>query len=177
MRIIRIMACGRRHVEMFATALIVFRETLEAALIVSIVLAATHGIAGRRRWIGGGVAVGVAGALAIAWTAEAISAALQGIRQELFNATILIAAVTMLAWHHLWMAAHGRALGARLRHLSDSVRGGVATLAALSLAVALAVLREGAETVLFVQGVALNAPLRDVMAGLTLGLAGGAALG
>lgn len=162
---------------MFAAALIVFRETLEAALIVSIVLAATRGIAGRRRWIGGGVAAGIAGALAIAWMAEAISGALQGVGQELFNASILIAAVAMLGWHHLWMAAHGRALGARLRHLSDSVRGGGATLAALSFAVALAVLREGAETVLFVQGVSLNAPLRAVMAGLALGVAGGAALG
>jgi len=57
---------------MFATAVIVFRETLEAALIVSIVLAATRGVAGRRRWVGGGVAAGIAGALVIAALTEAI---------------------------------------------------------------------------------------------------------
>jgi high-affinity iron transporter len=162
---------------MFATAVIVFRETLEAALIVSIVLAATRGISGRRRWIGGGIVAGVAGALVIAGLAEAIAGALQGIGQELFNAAILIAAVVMLAWHHLWMAVHGRALAARLRRLSDSVRQGGTTLAALSAAVALAVLREGAETVLFIQGVATGEPLRNVMAGLALGVTGGAALG
>jgi hypothetical protein len=95
---------------MFATAVIVLRETLEAALIVSIVLAATRGIVGRRRWIGGGVATGVAGALVIAGLTEAIAGALQGIGQELLNAAILVAAVAMLAWHHLWMAVHGRSL-------------------------------------------------------------------
>lgn len=162
---------------MFATAVIVFRETLEAALIVSIVLAATRGIAGRRRWISGGIAVGVAGAVAIAAVSEFIAGALQGIGQELFNAAILIAAVAMLAWHHLWMSVHGRAVASRLRALSDSVRQGGATLAALSIAVMLAVLREGAETVLFIQGIATGEPLRSVVAGVGLGLTGGAALG
>jgi high-affinity iron transporter len=162
---------------MFATAIIVFRETLEAALIASIVLAATRGLAGRRRWIGGGIAAGVAGALVIAALTELIAGALQGIGQELFNASILIAAVAMLAWHHLWMAVHGRALASRLRRLSDSVRQGGATIAALSIAVSLAVLREGAETVLFIQGIATSEPLRNVLAGLALGAAGGAALG
>ncbi len=162
---------------MFATAVIVFRETLEAALIVSIVLAATRGVAGRRRWIGGGVVAGIAGALVIAGLTGVIAGALQGIGQELFNAAILIAAVVMLAWHHLWMAVHGRELASRLRRLSDSVREGGATLAALSVAVTLAVLREGAETVLFVQGVATSEPLSNVLAGLALGVTGGAALG
>jgi high-affinity iron transporter len=162
---------------MFATAVIVFRETLEAALIVSIVLAATRGISGRTRWIGGGVFAGVAGAVVIAGLAGAIAGALQGIGQELFNAAVLIAAVGMLGWHHLWMATHGRVLATRLRALSDAVRGGGAPLAALSIAVALAVLREGAETVLFVQGIATGEPLRNVMAGFALGATGGAVLG
>ena len=34
---------------MFATAIIVFRETLEAALFVGIMAVATRGLAGRRR--------------------------------------------------------------------------------------------------------------------------------
>ena len=44
---------------MFATALIVFREVLEAALIVGIVAAATRGINGRARWIGAGIGAGI----------------------------------------------------------------------------------------------------------------------
>jgi len=43
---------------MFGTALIVFREVLEAALIIGIVAAATRGIPRRNRWIGAGLAAG-----------------------------------------------------------------------------------------------------------------------
>ena len=161
---------------MFATAVIVFRETLEAALIVSIVLAATRGVAGRRRWIGAGVAAGIAGALVIAGLTEVIAGALQGIGQELFNASILIAAVAMLAWIASgwpWIAASSPpGCGVEpfgTRRPSDACRA--------VGAVTLAVLREGAETVLFIQGVATSEPLHSVMAGLALGVTGGAALG
>ena len=47
---------------MLASLLIVFREVIEAGLIVGIVLAATKGVAGRTIWVGCGVAGGVAGA-------------------------------------------------------------------------------------------------------------------
>ena len=36
---------------MLAIALIVFRETLEAALFIGIVAAATRGVPGRSRWL------------------------------------------------------------------------------------------------------------------------------
>ena len=46
---------------MFSTALIVFREVLEASLIVCIGCAATRGIAGRNRWIVAGLVLGLFG--------------------------------------------------------------------------------------------------------------------
>jgi len=162
---------------MIGTAIIVFRESLEAALIVSVVLAATRGIRQRGFWIAGGVAAGLFGALLIAAGAETIAAGFEGIGQELFNATVLIAAVAMLGWHHLWMVEHGRTLAGHMRALGDSVRSGGRTLAALTIAVALAVLREGAETVLFVQGLASTEPRVQVIAGLALGGIGGAIVG
>jgi high-affinity iron transporter len=159
------------------TAVIVFRETLEAALIVSVVLAATRGIRDRGYWIGGGVAVGLFGAVLIAAGAEAIASAFEGVGQELFNAAVLIAAVVMLGWHQLWMAEHGRALAGQLRALGDAVRSGGQTLAALAVAVALAVLREGGETVLFLQGLATTEPKIEVAAGLVIGGLGGTIVG
>jgi high-affinity Fe2+/Pb2+ permease len=95
---------------MFAVALIVFRETLEAALIVSIVLAASIGIPGRGRWIGAGVAGGILGATMVALFAAAIEQTFAGSGQELLNAAILGLAVCMLAWHNIWMASHAREL-------------------------------------------------------------------
>lgn len=162
---------------MLGTAVIVFRETLEAALIVTIVLAATRGVYGRGRWVGGGVAAGLVGALMIAAVAGVIANSFEGMGQEIFNACVLLAAVLMLGWHHLWMAEHGRALAGQLKALSESVKAGAATLGALTVAVGLAVLREGAETVLFVQGLITTESTHSVIAGVLLGAAGGAVIG
>src|SRR5512144_388391 len=162
---------------MVGIAVIVFRETLEAALIVSIVLAATRGLARRGTYVGSGIAAGIAGALVIAAAAGTIAGLFEGRGQELFNAGVLFAAVLMLGWHHLWMAEHGRVLAGALRSLSASVRAGGATLGALAVAVGLAVLREGAETVLFVQGLAASDTSSHVLAGVALGVAAGALVG
>src|SRR5204862_319715 len=58
---------------MLATAIIVFREVLEAALIVGIVMAASRGVMRRGTWVGGGVAAGILGAMAVAGGAETIA--------------------------------------------------------------------------------------------------------
>ena len=93
---------------MLATLIIVFREVLEAGLIIGIVLAATEGVTHRGRWIAGGIAGGVAGAALLAAFAGALSNAFSGSGQELFNATILLVAVVMLGVHVTWMASHGK---------------------------------------------------------------------
>ena len=138
---------------MLAALLLVFREVLEAGLIVGIVLAATEGIAGRGRWVAGGVMAGLAGAALVAVFAGVMSSALSGVGQEVFNAVILIAAVAMLAWHALWMSAHARELSQEMMSLGRSVSAGHRTLAAMALVVTVAILREGAEVVLFLFGI------------------------
>ena len=107
---------------MLAAAIIVFREILEAALIVGIVMAASRGAPGRGVWVAGGVAAGTAGALAVAGFAGALSAAASGIGQELFDAAVLFAAVAMLGWHNIWMSRHGRDLTAAASRLGTAVR-------------------------------------------------------
>ncbi len=140
---------------MLATAIIVFREVLEAALIVGIVMAASRGAAQRGLWVGGGIVVGVLGALGVAAAAGTIGAMAEGIGQELFDAAILFAAVLMLGWHNVWMARHGRVLASNATRLGHDLRSGAQPLWALAFAVGLAVLREGSETVLFLYGIAL----------------------
>ena len=58
---------------MLGSAVIVFREVLEAALIIAIVMGATRGVAARGRWVFGGVLIGVLGAIVVAYFAGAIS--------------------------------------------------------------------------------------------------------
>ena len=164
---------------MLAIAIIVFREVLEAALIVSIVMAASAGIAGRNRWVGYGIMGGVTGAGAVAAFAATIAATFAGIGQELLNAAILFFAVVMLGWHNVWMAQHGRDLAQRARAVSQAVTAGARPLSALALITGAAVLREGSETVLFVYGVAASASdgLGAMIAAALLGVAGGTIIG
>lgn len=163
---------------MAGAALIVFREVLEAALIVAIVMGATRGVAGRGRWVSGGIAGGIAGAAMVAGFAGAIADAVEGRGQELLNAGVLLAAVAMLTWHNVWMAGHGRKLAAEVRQVGRDVSVGTKPLSALALVTLFAVLREGAETVLFLYGlVATGTGGLSLLAGGLLGLAGGAAVG
>ena len=161
---------------MLATLLIVFREVIEAGLIVGIVLAATKGVPRRGLWVSYGVIAGVAGACLVAAFASEIGALFQGSGQELFNASILLLAVGMLTWHNVWMASHGRAIAQEMREVGRAVASGGRPLAALAIVCGVAVLREGSEIVLFLYGIAASGGTSalGMMAGGILGLLAGA---
>src|SRR5882724_9253889 len=163
---------------MLAATIIVSRETLEASLIVGNVLAATKGIAGRGRWVGGGIVGGLALAAVVAASAEVIAAAIAGIGQELFNALVLLAAVVMLGGHNIWMGRHGREMAQQMKDVGRAVVAGRRPLHLLAVVVGLAVLREGSEVVLFLYGIALSQGLSGVntLIGCLLGVAVGAVL-
>lgn len=163
---------------MFASLLLVFREVLEAALIVSIVAAATRGVSRRGAWIGGGLALGVLGAVIVAAFAGAIADAMSGMGQEWFNAIVLLAAVLMIAWHVVWMSRHARELSSHMKAVGNDVSSGSRPMTALLMVVAIAVLREGSEVVLFGYGLLGSGnSLGSVALGAVLGLVGGVAIG
>jgi high-affinity iron transporter len=164
---------------MVPTLIIVFREVLEAALVIGIVMAASKGVFRRGLWVSGGILAGVFGAVLVAAFADAIANAVAGMGQEIFNACILFAAVVMLGWHSVWMGRHGRELAAEMNAVGGAVRDGARPLYALALVVAIAVLREGSEIVLFLYGIAVasQAGAVPMLTGGALGLAAGAAVG
>jgi high-affinity iron transporter len=168
---------------MLPTAIIVFREVLEAALIVGIVMAAVRGAPRRGLWVTGGIAAGVLGAIAVAGFAAEIAEAAAGMGQSLFDAAILFAAVCMLGWHNVWMSSHGKEMAAHAMQLGREVRSGARPLWAIAIVVALAVLREGSEIVLFLYGIMLAGQGGGILSmviggalGLALGVAAGTAL-
>ena len=162
---------------MLGALIIVFREVIEAGLIIGIVMAATRGVAGRGRWVTIGVVAGIVGAMLVAGFAGAISEAFQGAGQELFNASVLGIAVVMLMWHNAWMARHGREIAAEMQQIGSAVSEGTRELTALAVVVGLAVLREGAEVVLFLYGIAASGTSSSaLLTGGALGIAAGAAL-
>ena len=137
---------------MFTTGLIVFRETLEAALFIGIMAAATRGLMGRSWAIALGVLAGLAGAFAIAALTERINDAANGTGQEWLNVTVLGLAFVMLTWHVMWSSRHGKELAGQAKALGAHAKSGKSSMWAISIAIAMIVLREGAETVLFVTG-------------------------
>jgi high-affinity iron transporter len=164
---------------MLATAIIIFREVLEAALIIGILAAATRNISGSRRWLVAGVLVGLAGSGMVAASTDVIGQLANGIGQEIFNAIVLGIAVTMLAWHNIWMSSHGAALAANARALGRDISDGRSESSALFLIVGLAVLREGSESVLFLYGIAASdeGGQSAMLLGGLFGVLGGSAVG
>ena len=163
---------------MISALIIVFREVIEAGLIVGIVLAATAGVPHRGRAVALGVVAGVLGACLVAAFAGELSNLFQGSGQEFFNAAILLLAVAMLTWHNVWMASHGREMARELKAAGHQVKTGERTLAALSIVVGVAVLREGSEVVLFLYGIAAQGGTTagGMVAGGAAGLAAGGAV-
>jgi high-affinity iron transporter len=161
---------------MLASLVIVFREVIEAGLIVGIVLAATRGVARRGWWVSCGIVGGTLGACIVAAFAGELGALFNGSGQEFFNAAILLVAVGMLTWHNAWMAGHGRELAREVRAVGAAVAEGHRPLTALAIVVGVAVLREGSEVVLFLYGIFATGgtTVTAMVAGGALGVALGA---
>jgi high-affinity iron transporter len=130
-------------------ALIGLREGLEAALVVSILVAflvrTDRRSALPKVWLGVGIAVavsvGVTFALALAQQQLTFEA------QETFGGVLSIVAVGFVTWMIFWMRRVARSISAELRgRLEDALEMGSA---AVVLMAALAVGREGLETALF----------------------------
>ncbi len=163
---------------MLSTAIVIFRETVEVALILGIVLAATRGLAGRMKWIWGGFAGGVAGAGIVALFTETISAAAHGVGQEFFNAMILFAAAIVIGWTVLWMHTHAREMAARFKKIGQEVVEGRTPHYTLALIICLAMLREGSETVLFIYGMMLSGQTASsIIMGSAVGVTAGIGVG
>ena len=164
---------------MFGASIIVFRESLEAALLIGIIAASTRGLAQRDRWLALGIGAGLAGSLLVAAATQSIANLADGSGQELFNAAILGVAVLMIGWHNVWMASHGKEMAGKAKQVGADIRSGRQDLSAIAVVVALAVLREGSESVLFLEG--MSAAATDsgasILAGGAIGLLAGAALG
>jgi high-affinity iron transporter len=159
---------------MLATAIILFREVLEASLIIAIVMGASRDIAQRGRWVVGGIALGVLGASLMALVASDLALKFEGRLSAILNATILLSAVVLLTWHNVWMKSHGRKLAADIATVGEDVQTGRQPLTALMLLTFAAVMREGSEAVLFIWAIATSG---NQGLSMTLGGLGGVVAG
>ncbi|WP_296605009.1 iron uptake transporter permease EfeU [Nocardioides sp.] len=167
---------------MFANYLIGLREGLEAALVVSILVA--YLVKSQRREllprIWAGVALAVAVSLAFGFALFYGPRSLTFEAQEAIGGGLSIVAVGLVTWMIFWMARAARTLSGELRGQIDKAAEG--SWFALVLVAVLAVGREGLETALFLWS-ATEAVTRESDAtwqpllGAGLGIATAVALG
>ncbi|AIY18353.1 iron uptake transporter permease EfeU [Pimelobacter simplex] len=171
---------------MLANFLIGLREGLEAALVVSILVAYLVK-SGRREllpriWAGVGLAVAIS--LAFGATLTFGPRGLTFEAQEAIGGGLSILAVVFVTWMIFWMATAARGLGAELRGQID--RAADAGRWSLAFVAMLAVGREGLETALFLwaatkagtrESVGTVTPTWEPLVGALLGLLVAVALG
>lgn len=139
---------------MGAAFVIALREGIEAALIVSILLAYLRQIRRQDRaplvWWGVGIALALSAALGT--VIFAVGAEFEGTAEQVFEGLVTLTAVGVLTWMIFWMRRQGARIKSELEERVDTA------LAAGGIAIALlaftAVLREGVETALFLYAAA-----------------------
>ena len=171
---------------MLANFLIGLREGLEAALVVSILVAYLVKTDRRellpRIWTGVGVAVAISLLFGAALTFGPRGLTFEA--QEAIGGTLSIVAVAFVTWMIFWMSTAARGLGAELRGQID--RAAEAGRWSLAFVAMLAVGREGLETALFLWAATQAAtreaagsvtPTWEPLVGAALGIAVAVALG
>ncbi len=135
---------------------VVWRESLEAFLIAGILYAWLKGNDGTgkgRKALFSGLAAGVLLALLLGAALLGVQDELTGNALEAFQTGALLVAAGLITQMVLWMRAHGRQMKARL-HADLSLAAERSGYAGVAVVAALAVAREGAETVIFLYGLA-----------------------
>lgn len=154
-------------------AFITWRESVEALLVIGILhawLSHTPQAAGGKRWLYGGVALGLLLAVLLAFGIYAAEGLLVE-HQDMFQTVMVLVAAVLIVQMVVWMRAHGRTLKRELeqrlsRHAERRSGWGVLVLAAIAVA------REGSEAVVFLYGTLAAAPAAELPLMLLAALAG-----
>jgi len=157
---------------------VVWRESVEALLVVGILYAwLKNGDAAARRalpylWIG--VAAGLVAAVVLGAVLIGVTEELTGTALDAFQAAMVLVASVLIVQMVLWMKRHGRTLKRDMeKALEENTRRenhwGIALLVALAIA------REGSETVIFLYGLGFGQS-GHITAAMYAGVFGGLAL-
>jgi high-affinity iron transporter len=158
---------------------IVWRESVEALLVVGILYAwLRNGDADARRgipYLWAGVAAGLLAAIALGAALVGFTEELSGDAQDYFQTAMVLVASGLIVQMVLWMKHHGRTMKRDMeaslqRSRQDANWWGVTVLVALAIA------REGSETVIFLYGLGFGQsghvdPMQYLAVGIGLGLA------
>ncbi|MGE5466769.1 MAG: FTR1 family iron permease [Ignavibacteria bacterium] len=140
---------------MLNTLIVVWRESLEAMLVIGVLLAwigRQPEPAPLRRGLWGGVAGGLALAIALGAATFVVQTEFAGKSLDVFQLCMLLFAAVLIVQMVLWMRRHGRTMKRELEAQAARSAGA----AGIGLVAALAIAREGSETVVFLYGLGME---------------------
>lgn len=156
---------------------VVWRESVEALLVVGIIAAwlkTNPAAAGGRRFLWGGIGAGLLAALGLGAAILGFSEYFEGDQQEHFQLAMVSLAGILIVQMVFWMRKHGRTLK-RDMESGLAERASNANWWGMLILVAVAIAREGSETVVFLYGLGL-AQQGDQMLSFVMSAAVGFAL-
>lgn len=159
---------------------VVFRESLEAVLVVGILFAYLKTTGNRpalkSMWVG--ILLGIVLSAALAWSLVAVDSELQGRNLDIFQNLLLLIAALLMIHMSIWMRTHSKKIKKELEgNIKEALQdSAILNIAGISM---IAVAREGSETVIFLYGMAQEAIQQSLMPSFVMAaLAGfGVALG
>ncbi|WP_375358521.1 FTR1 family protein [Candidatus Tisiphia endosymbiont of Neophilaenus lineatus] len=164
---------------MFKIALVVFREFLEIALLLGVILAVTKQLEKSRIYIIAGVMLGTVSAALFAFFTRSITVAFSGLGDEIFNSGVILLTVALIGWTIVWMQGYGIKIKQNLNDLSVKISSGDSSYIMLVLIVAATILREGMEIIILVYSISSVEIIdsNSYLLGLIIGIVSGLTLG
>lgn len=161
---------------MWNALIVVWRESLEALLVIGVLVSwigRQPEPAPLRRGLWGGVGAGVALAVALGFAAFTAQGEFAGEALETFRLAMMLFAAALILHMVLWMHGHGRAMKRELERQAEQAvaRAGSGAIWSIAAVAALAVAREGAETVVFLYGLGMEGEAATLLGGAAGGFA------
>lgn len=163
---------------MFKVAIIIFRECLEVALLLGIILASTRHIKDSKLYVITGAMVGTVLASIFAFFIRTVTIAYGTYGDELFDSCIILLTVLIISWTVVWMQGYTQKIKSDLGELSEKINTGTASKMLLIAIVASTILREGAEIILLIYGISsASLSASEYIIGLVIGSTSGFVVG
>lgn len=160
---------------MIKIAIVVFRECLEIALLLSIILAVTKPVNNSRVLVILGALIGMVLASIFAIFTRQISTSFGGLGDEIYDSIIILITALMVSLTVVWMQGYAKKIKKDLTKLSDKIKAGTSSQLMLVLVVSGTVLREGAEIILLIYSLSASQTLSgsEYIVGISSGAGGG----
>ena len=163
---------------MFKIAIIIFRECLEIALLLGIILASTRHIKDSKLYVIAGAMLGVVLSSIFAFFIRTITVAYGTYGDELFDSCVILLTAIIISWTVVWMQGYTKKIKSDLGEISKKITTGTASKILLVAIVATTILREGAEIILLIYGISsASLSASEYIIGLVVGSTSGFVVG